>query len=290
MSGPVQVEVVSKGVHITPMFSLEGTDGSDIRDFVKNEYDQIKQVAEGQSSHTKLLRIEHQKTANNYLLKFVYDTGDAQGLNMINQASYNACKYIEAKIGKSFRHRSHFSGIKHFSPLNEKAGQGRVVKASAVISKKALGMLRVNSKVMKDYFDRCIESGNSAGITSVNVHAANAITAIFLACGQDPADISCSHSCSTTVDLVNDDNDLLINVTLNNLMVGTVGGGTGLGTQRECLSIMGCAGSGNADKFAEIVASIVLAGEFPTAAAVITETYVDIHNKYGRNKAKLVSV
>ncbi len=76
--------------------------------------------------------------------------------------------------------------------------------------------------------------------------------------------------------------------TLRNLLLGTIGGGTGLGTQAECLKIMECFGSGKADKYAEILAATVLAGEFPTAAAVITRTYVDIHNKYGRNKDKII--
>lgn len=287
MSGGVKTEVVSKCVHITPMFPIEGGNEKIIPEFIKNNYEEIKKVAEGASNHTRLIEIIQKKSDNNLLLKFVYDTGDAQGLNMINQASFNACKYIQAKTGFRFFHRSHYSGIKHFSPLNEREGQGRVVKASAVLTAKALGMLRVKAHQLKDFFDRCIESAKFGEISSVNVHAANGITGIFLACGQDPADISCAHSCSTVVEVVNE-NDLKIDVTLHNLMVGTVGGGTGLGTQSECLDMIGCLGSGKSDKFAEIVAATVLAGEFPTAAAVITETYVDIHNKYGRNKNKLV--
>ncbi|MDP3921715.1 MAG: response regulator [Candidatus Omnitrophota bacterium] len=287
MSGPVEVEIISKGVHIAPMFPLVGDNGQLISEFVDKSYNEIKKVAEGASNHTKLLRIEKKKTANNFLLKFVYDTGDAQGLNMINQACFNACKYIQAKTGFRFYHRSHYSGIKHFSPLNEREGQGRKVKASAIISSKALGMLKVKADQMKDFFDRCIECAHAAGISSVNVHAANGVTAIFLACGQDMADISCSHSAATAVEII-DGKDLKIDVVLNNLMVATVGGGTGLGTQRECMEIMGCLGTGKSDKFAEIIAATVLAGEFPTAAAVITETYVDIHNKYGRNRNKLV--
>lgn len=287
MSGPIKTEVVSKGVHITPMFPIYDDEDKKVSEFVDKNYEELKKVAEGGSNHTKLLRIEKKKSARNLLLKFVYDTGDAQGLNMINQASFNACKYIQAKTNCNFYHRSHYSGIKHFSPLNEKEGQGRVVKASGIISSKALGMLRVKADKMKDFFDRCIESATVAGINSVNVHAANGITAMFLACGQDLADVSCSHSCSTTVDIVNE-KDLKIEVTLHNLMIATVGGGTGLGTQRECLSILDCLGSGKSDKFAEIVAATVLAGEFPTAGAVITETYVDIHNKYGRNRDKVI--
>jgi hydroxymethylglutaryl-CoA reductase (NADPH) len=287
MTGPVKTQILSKGVHISPMFPIADKEDQLIRECLNHYYQEIKQVAEGGSRHTKLLKIDQQRIGDNYVLKFLYDTGDAQGLNMINQASYNACKYIQAKTGARFYHRSHYSGIKHYSPLNFKEGQGRKVKASGLVSSKALSMLKVSAVQMKDFFDRCIECASAAGIASVNVHAANAITAVFLACGQDAADISCSHACSTRVEIV-DGKDLMIESVLYNLMVATVGGGTGLGTQRECLKIMDCFGGGNADKFAEIVAATVLAGEFPTAAAVITETYVDIHNRYGRNKTKII--
>ena len=207
---------------------------------------------------------------------------------MINHATFNACKYIEHNTGAFFHLRSHYSGIKHHSLVNEKEGQGRVVRASAVVSSKALGILKVSAGTMKEFFDRCTAAGQAAGISSVNVHGANAIAAIFLACGQDMADVSTSHACATTTELVNHGKDLRIVSTLRNLLVGTVGGGTGLGTQSECLRLMDCFGSEKSDKFAEIIAATVLAGEFPTAAAVINRTYVAIHNRYGRNKNKVV--
>ncbi len=284
MAGGVNVEVLSKVVHITPMFPIQTSEAATVSEFVNQNYENIKKVAEGDSQHTKLLGIEQRVVGRNFLLKFKYDTGDAQGLNMINHASFHACKYIEAKTGAKFYHRSHYSGVKHYSPTNERDGYGRVVKASAVISGKALGFLRVTAGDMKDFFDRCRECGQSAGIRSVNVHAANAIAAIFLACGQDAADLSSAHVCDTSVDLVNGNKDLKIEVILRNLLLATVGGGTVLGTQRECLSIMDCVGTGKADKLAEIIAATVLVGEYPTAAAVINRTYVDIHNKYGRNR------
>lgn len=288
MSGPVKVEVVSKCIHITPMFPVKTDEDSRVGKFVNENYENIKKVTEGDSRHTKLLRIEQHKVGTNFLLKFVYDTSDAHGLNMINHATFNACKYIEAKTEANFYHRSHFSGVKHHSLLNEEKGYGRVVKASATVSEKALGMLKVTAQQMEDFGSRCIECGHAAGIASVNVHAANAVAAIFLACGQDVADLTSSAVCSSRCVAVNNGKDLCVDVVLRNLLVGTVGGGTGLGTQAECLKIMGCFGPGKSDKFAEIIAATALAGEFTTAAAVINRSYVDIHNKYGRNKSKHV--
>ncbi len=286
-SDPVEVEILSKGVHIDPMFPIKTDEDVRVNDFVDKNYEAIKRIAEGDSKHAKLLEIKKRRVGSNFVMKFIFDTGDAHGLNMVNNATFNACKFIEAKTGAYFYHRSHYSGIKHHALLNEKEGQGRCVRARAVVSSKALAMLKVNATAMEDFFNRCIECGTAAEISAVNVHAPNGITAIFLACGQDPADMIMSGVCASTAKVVNG-KDLLVETTIRNLLVGTVGGGTGLGTQNECLEIMQCLGSGQADKFAEIIAAAILAGEFPTAAAVITRTYVDIHNKYGRNKNKLV--
>ena len=173
MSGPVEVKILSKGVHISPMFPIIRDEDVRVGDFVDQNFEPIKQIAEADSRHTKLLKIEQRKIGDNFVLKFHYDTGDAHGLNMINNATFNACKYIEAKTGAYFFHRSHFSGIKHHSHLNEREGQGRTVIARALISSKALGLLKIGAAEMKDFFDRCITCGKAAEISAVNVHAAN---------------------------------------------------------------------------------------------------------------------
>lgn len=288
MGDGVEVEVVSKNVHISPMFPITSDeDEKKIKNFLDENYQSVQQVAQGKSQHTRLLAVEKHRVTNNLVLKFIFDTADAHGLNMINQATFNACKYIEAKTGFTFYHRSHYSGVKHHSLLNEREGYGRRVIAKTVIPAKALGMLRVTAQQLKDFTSRCIDCGTAAEISCINVHASNGITAIFLACGQDPADISSAHVCKGKCEIING-KDVYWECDLKNLLIGTVGGGTGLGTQRECLEIMGCSGSGRSDKLAELIAATVLAGEIPTAAAVISQTYVDIHNKYGRNPTKYV--
>jgi hydroxymethylglutaryl-CoA reductase (NADPH) len=289
MAGPITTEITSKVVHITPMFPIKTDEDVRVSKFVSKNYEIVKQVAENGSKHTKLLRIEQKIIGKNFLLKFIYDTADAHGLNMINHATFSACQYTKAKTGAFFYLRSHYSGVKHHSLLNEETGYGRVVKARGTVSSSALDMLEVNAHDVKDFCDRCIECGHAAGIQSVNVHAANGIAAIFLACGQDVADISSAHVCRGKCEVINKGKDLLWECELRNLLVGTVGGGTCLGTQSECLKIMRCFGTGQSDKFAELIAATVLAGEFPTAAAVVNRSYVDIHNRYGRNKNKIVS-
>ncbi|MBI2095591.1 MAG: hypothetical protein HYT89_05440 [Candidatus Omnitrophica bacterium] len=285
---PIEAEVISKQIHLDPMFIITQNEDKLIQAFVRENFLKIKEIAESKSNHTTLLKIEEKKINNNYVLKFIYDTADAHGLNMINEATYNACKFIESSTRARFFHRSHYSAVKHHSLRNEREGYGKKVRARVVITEKALKMIGVTALQLKDFTDRCIECGTAAEVSAINVHASNAIAAIYLATGQDMADISSSHVCKSFCEPINENKDLYFEVVLPNLLIATVGGGTGLGTQRECLEIMDCFGSDKADKLAEIMAASVLAGEFTTAAAVVNETYVDIHNKYGRNKNKIV--
>ena len=286
MSDPVQVEVLSNVIHITPMFVTSLEQRPILRSFVSDNYANIKSLAEKDSSHTTLLGIDHDhnEVEDVHLLTFRFDTCDAHGLNMINHAAFEACQFIAKTLDLEFYHRSHFSGVKHHCPRNKTYGYGRRVKASVVIPGRALKFLRVTPLQLKAFNDRCIRCAKAAGTQNVNVHASNGIAAIFLACGQDMADLSSCHVCNTNSEVVNGGKDLYWEIVLPNLLVGTVGGGTVLGTQSECLSIMGCQGAGNSDKFAELVAAAALAGEFPTAAAVVNKSYVEVHNAHGRNR------
>jgi len=286
ISGGASTQILSNKVHISPFFVVNPGEEKKLSGFLASNRSEIIRIAESTSHHLRVLDIEAHLIDNNFIVKFIYNTGDAQGLNMINNATLAACNYIKEKISLNFFLRSHYSGVKHFSTLNYQTGYGRKVIASATIPQKILKRLRVNAIQLRDFFNACTKAGHQAGISAVNVHASNAIAAIFAACGQDLADISSSHVCSSYCEVVNSGNDFYLQSTLHNLLIGTVGGGTGKGTQRECLEIMDCYGSGKSDKLAEIIAATVLAGELITAAAVVNGTYVDAHNKYGRNKPK----
>jgi hydroxymethylglutaryl-CoA reductase (NADPH) len=121
-----------------------------------------------------------------------------------------------------------------------------------------------------------------------NGHYANGLAAIFIACGQDVANVANSAVGITNFE-VTEDGDLYASVTLPSLTVATVGGGTGLGTSRECLEMLGCAGRGGAPKFAEIIAATILSGELSMGAAIASEEFVQAHEIYGRNRPSEVS-
>jgi len=125
--------------------------------------------------------------------------------------------------------------------------------------------------------------GSMAGVNNNGSHSANGITALFIATGQDVANVSESSAGIVFCELT-DNRDLYMSITIPSLIVATHGGGTGLPTQRECLELLGCTGRGKVKKFAEIVAGVALAGEISLASAISSLDWVSSHEKYGRNR------
>ena len=122
-----------------------------------------------------------------------------------------------------------------------------------------------------------------AGAANNAAQAANGLTALFIATGQDVANISESHAAITYSQLL-DNGDYYWSITLPSLIVATCGGGTGLATQRQCLEMLGCSGPGSANKLAEICAAVVLAGETSLAGAILHGDWVSSHERLGRNR------
>jgi len=143
--------------------------------------------------------------------------------------------------------------------------------------------LHVSAEVLFNSRLRSTLGAWMAGSTNNGSHAANAIAALFIACGQDPANVAESHVAVAYADIT-PSGDLYYAITLPSLIVATYGGGTGLPTQRECLETLGCYGTGKARKFAEIVAATVLCGELSLGAAVVAGEWVNAHERLGRNR------
>ncbi len=122
-----------------------------------------------------------------------------------------------------------------------------------------------------------------SGANNNGLHSANGITAIFMATGQDVANVSES-SAGILYTEMTPDNDLYMSITIPSLIVATYGGGTALATQQECLELLGCVGRGKVNKLAEIIAAVVLAGEISLASAISSSDWVSSHEKYGRNR------
>jgi hydroxymethylglutaryl-CoA reductase (NADPH) len=269
--------------------------GREARDFTRwldENFLQIKAKAETTTSVGKLNEIERYHAHNMVYTRFDYSTGDAAGQNMTSRATFVACEWIREQNP----HMSHyllsgsFDTEKRTSSVNLLKGRGRRVTAEITIPRDVMmEHLRVTPEAM--HYGQGISTLAALLTNSSNnaAHPANGLAALYLATGQDVANIGESNQC-TTYNKVTRNGDYYYSITLPALIVATYGGGTSLPTQQECLEIMGCWGKDKAMKFAEIAAALVVAGELSLAAATRTDKetrkndWVDAHERLGRNR------
>ena len=285
-AGGAQVRVLNDHVHISPFFRLSSLDAS-VRfgQWVKENFDSVKKEAESTTRHGKLLGIRPYIFGRSVILNFDYFAGDAMGLNMITVATDRACRYIVSRqpVEKWFI-ESNLSSEKKVSAFNLIQGKGKEVVAEAVLPQKLVKRnLHTTPAEMVDAFHALRAGAVKAGISAPNAHFANGLTALFMACGQDVASVANCAAGFTQLELASS-GDLYISVCLPSLILGTIGGGTALGTHRECLEMLGCYGAGKAKKLAEIAAATVLAGEISIFAAIVAGEFASAHDQYGRNR------
>src|SRR5512134_3749106 len=233
-----------------------------------------------------LVEIEQYPVGNLLYLRFNYTTGDAAGQNMTGKATFAACEWIRAThpLHPKYMLSGSIDTDKKHSAINTLRTRGRRVVAEAVIRNEVLErIMRVDTRTL--FRARQVTNAGSlmAGAAYNGPHAANGITAMFIATGQDVANVAESHAGITYAQLL-DNGDYYWSVTLTSLIVASYGGGTGLPTQRECLELLGCYGQGKADKLAEIMAAVVLAGDVSLGSAVLAGDWVSSHEKMGRNR------
>ena len=197
------------------------------------------------------------------------------------------CQYIIANtpIQPEFWFiEGNYSGDKKATALSFTNVRGKKVTSEIVLPKEIVeSVLKTNVKAMEDYWRSSTLGIIQSGAIGAQGHYANALAALFLATGQDVACVS-EAAIGITRMQATSEGDLYASVTLPNLIVGTVGGGTSLPTQRECLQIMDCYGEGKARKFAEICGALVLAGELSIAAALSAGHFTSAHKNLGRRK------
>lgn len=292
LSGGVNAKVIDDKMTRAPLFKVKDSRrGLELIEWVNTHFEELKKVFESGSRHLKLKTIKPWLIGNNLWLRIEAETGDAMGMNMVTIASDRFARYI-------IEHNEDVSLIalsgnlctdKKPGTMNWLLGRGKSVIAEAFIQENLLKeKLRVSSKEIEEVNYRKNILG-SAFVHSygLNAHVANIVAAIFLATGQDAAQITESSMAITHAESRED--GLYISVYLPSLEIGTVGGGTHLPTQREALRILSCEGSGNppgsnAKKLAEIIAAACLAGEISLLSALASNELAKAHEKLGRAK------
>ncbi len=287
LSGGVKCTVVGDSMQRAPVFVFD--DAREGRDFVKwvdENLAQIREEAEATSSVAKLTDIDRFLSNKLVFLRFNYTTGDAAGQNMVGRATFAACSWILENNDK-IRHfylESNFATDKKSSQINVMRTRGKRVTAEAVIPRDVLMQnMRVDPETVNYHAGIANVGAFMSGANNNGCHSPNGITAMFIATGQDVANVAESSAGIVYTELT-PEKDLYISITIPSLIVATHGGGTGLATQRECLEILGCGGKGKVKKLAEIIAGVVLAGEISLASAISSLDWVSSHEQYGRNR------
>jgi hydroxymethylglutaryl-CoA reductase (NADPH) len=288
-AGGTEVRIVHDGMTRAPVFAARSVPhAKEIADWVESHRPLIAETAESTTSHGKLTDVVITIAGTNVFVRLEFDTKDAMGMNMVTIASAKVSDLIaEATDARLIALSGNLCTDKKPAAVNTVRGRGRSVVAGVYLAPELIrDILKTDAATLIEVNTRKNLVGSArAGALGFNAHAANVIAAMFIACGQDPAHVVEGSTAMTTVDAAGD--GVYVAVTIPDLPVGTVGGGTGVDTQAECLSLLGVAGSGtppgaHAKKLAEIIAAGVLAGELSLLGALGAQHLARAHQQLGR--------
>jgi hydroxymethylglutaryl-CoA reductase (NADPH) len=287
-AGGVTTTVMDDAMQRAPAFVFDSArESRAFGEWLDEHFDEIKEAAETTTKSGKLRDIEKYSASRILYTRFNYTTGDAAGQNLSGKATAAACAWITSNY-EGIRHfflESNFATDKKSSQVNMLRTRGKRVVAEATIPNELIEKhMRTTSEVMFRARQVSNLGGFMSGVNNNGAHSANGITALFIATGQDAANVAESSAAFVFAEVL-PNGDYYYSVTIPSLIVATYGGGTGLATQRECLEMVGCYGKGNVRKFAEIVAATVLCGELSLGSAIVAEEWVQAHDLLGRNRS-----
>jgi len=287
--GGCTVMLLNEGVSRAPGFAFRNLE--EVGKFMLWAIEQqatFKQIAESTTRHGKLTDMRITVEGNHVYLDFQFTTGDAAGQNMVTIATQAVCDYIRAQspIAPQYAFvEANLSGDKKASAQSFLSVRGKKVTAEVTLPANLVQKrLRSTPEQMVNYWRMSAIGGTLSGTIGVQGHYANGLAALFIACGQDAACVAESAVGVTRFE-VTETGALYAAVTLPNLIVGTVGGGTSLPSQRACLEILGLAGTGHAQAFAEVCAALLLAGELSIIGALCSDEFARAHQRLARGKS-----
>ncbi|MDZ4758782.1 MAG: hydroxymethylglutaryl-CoA reductase [Bacteroidota bacterium] len=288
LCGGITSVCLTEAVQRAPVFRFNSL--SELGTFmfwVLDKIEVFREIVSKHSNHAKLEDFRLNMEGNQAVMIFDYTTGDAAGQNMVTICTDAVCHYIIEHLPikpKQWYIESNYAGDKKATAVSFSSVRGKKVTAEAQITRQVVKeVLGSTPEDIAIYWQTSSVASVLSGSIGIQGHFANGLTAIFMACGQDVACVSEAFVGVTRMEVVGN-GDLYLAVTLPSLMVGTVGGGTGLPTQRECLNLLDCVGPGSARKFAEICGATVLCGELSIAAAMASGNFSKAHKIFGRKK------
>jgi hydroxymethylglutaryl-CoA reductase (NADPH) len=289
-AGGCSVMLLNEGVSRAPGFAFRNVE--EVGRFIVwalSQQERFRQVAEGTTRHGRLADMRFAVEGNHVYLIFEFTTGSAAGQNMVTIATEAICEFIQENAPLQPRYffvEANLSGDKKASALSFMNVRGKKVVAEITVAAELVKrFLHTTPEMMVNYWRMSALGGVMSGTIGVQGHYANGLAALFIACGQDVACVSEIAVGITRFELT-EDGALYAAVSLPNLIVGTVGGGTGLPSQRACLEILGLAGPDHAQAFAEVCGGLALAGELSIIAALSSHEFARAHLRLARGRKK----
>ncbi len=283
LSGGVTVKHYRQELSRAPIFIFNNLEESTkFQNWVHENLEKIKIAAESTTNHGKVLRVDQYPIQNYVILDIVMDTGNAAGQNMVTLAAKVACELIQKETGYNYFLESNLNSDKKASIRNMLLGRGHAVIAETTIDDIVMKrILKVDPDILNDNWVFFPIVSSMAGTQGNGVHVSNALTAIYMATGQDTACVA--ENSIAHLGIERKEHSLKFKLTLPSLTVGTVGGGTRLKMQNQNLALLGCdKGENSSKKLAEIIAGATLGLEISLFCAIGSHTWTDAHMKYGR--------
>jgi hydroxymethylglutaryl-CoA reductase (NADPH) len=283
-AGGASSMIVKDEMTRAPVFRVKDSRHAvEVSTWIENNFIRLQEAAATTTSHGKLVSANPFAVGRSFFVRFGFSTGDAMGMNMATIASETMSRLIEKETGaKLISVSGNLCVDKKPAAINFFLGRGKIVLSDVTIPKALLQeKMHASPEAVEEICYRKCSIGSGLAVTlGGNAHAANMLAALYIATGQDPAQVVEGSMVTTTAEVVN--GDLYLSVRLPCVEVGTVGGGTRLPCQSEALSMIGCLGPGKANKLAEIVGTVVLAGELSTLCAQAAGELGAAHKALGR--------
>lgn len=289
--GGFKAHVVHQKMLRTPMFTFgQMSDAIAFDQWIKRNFAEIKKVTQKYSNYADLIEISSVIIGKIAHLKFIYSTSDASGQNMTTSCTWHACLWIDEHFQKEtdieiihFIIDGNGASDKKVSFYSMQNGRGTHVISECFLSNEIIEKtLRTTADDMFRSYNHSMAISRMDGMIGYNINVANTIAGIFAATGQD---LACIHESSTGIlQMEQTPEGLYISLSLPNLVVGTVGGGTHLPAFAKILELMDCKGIGKVGRFSKLIAGFALSLEISTLAAIVSGQFVRAHQKLGRNK------
>ena len=287
-AGGCSAILLNEGITRAPSFAFANLREAGVfTAWALSQFDDFRRAAESTTHHGKLIDMRVEIEGNHVYFIFEFHTGDAAGQNMATIATEAICVHINAhtpvRPQRSYI-EANVSGDKKASTQSFLSVRGKKVTAEVMLPPDLVKKrLHATPEQIADYWRISAVGTMLSGTIGVQGHYANGLAALYLACGQDVACVAESAVGVTRFELT-PERELYASVTLPNLVVGTVGGGTGLPSQRACLEIMGLAGPGKAKALAEVCAGLCLAGELSITGAICAGEFARAHKCLARGE------